>query len=93
MELTDKIVGTGGIGEPDGHVPRDDGAQVEVPPGTWSRSSTSGGKSSHEVANYIQRLAVSYECTNFTWKVKYKALAVSRPNIDNKKVMGCLLST
>ena len=29
MELTDEIVRTGGNGEPDEHVPRDDGAQVE----------------------------------------------------------------
>jgi hypothetical protein len=38
---------------------------------------------------------MSYECTSFTEKVKYKALAgndgtvVSRPNIDEKKIMGC----
>ncbi|KAJ3700009.1 hypothetical protein LUZ61_003714 [Rhynchospora tenuis] len=58
-----------------------------------------GGKSSHDVANHIQKLiasVLSYECTSFTRKDKYLALTgnngtvkMAKPHVDFKNNSRC----
>ncbi|KAF0912893.1 hypothetical protein E2562_019473 [Oryza meyeriana var. granulata] len=54
-----------------------------------------GGKSSHDVANHVQRLiasTLSYECTSFTRRDKYRGLAGNDGIVAAVKIAKCKLT-